>query len=93
MRSTSLLDASGTIGAIIAALAMQGHKRRAYGPLVLGIIGSTLLVVGKFQFDSKFALYSGVVLIIGASAWNAWRRKTVTVCDLPGKTTACPYGD
>ena len=59
----------------LAALAWQGHKRRAYGPLLLGTIGSVALVVGKFQFDSRVALYIGVALVIVASVWNAWPRK------------------
>lgn len=60
----------------LAALAWRGHKRRAYGPLVFGIVGSMVLVIGKFGFESETALYSGVVLVVGASVWNAWPRKT-----------------
>lgn len=60
----------------LAALAWQGHKRRAYGPLAFGIVGSMVLVIGKFGFESETALYSGVVLVVGASVWNAWPRKT-----------------
>ncbi|VAW76052.1 hypothetical protein MNBD_GAMMA13-1620 [hydrothermal vent metagenome] len=63
----------------LTALAWQGHKRRAYGPLLLGATGSVALVVGKFQFESRVALYTGVALVIVASVWNAWPRKVCSI--------------
>lgn len=59
----------------LSALAWQGHKRTSYGPLMLGLVGSAMLIIGKFHFESDIALYIGVVVLIGASGWNAWPRK------------------
>jgi len=70
----------------LATLALEAYKKRAYGPLLLGVIGSTVLVIGKFQFESEVALYIGVVLLIGASGWNAWPRKA---CRTNPQNNAC----
>jgi hypothetical protein len=59
----------------LVALAWQCHKRKAYGPLAVGIVGALVLVIGKFTFDSEPALIAGITLIIAASVWNAWPRK------------------
>lgn len=70
----------------LATLALEAYKKRTYGPLLLGVIGSTVLVIGKFQFESEVALYIGVVLLIGASGWNAWPRKA---CRTNPQNNAC----
>lgn len=72
----------------LAALAWQGHKRRAYGPLALGIVGSMVLMFGKFGLESETALYGGVVLVIGASVWNAWPRKA---CPTTVQNSDCEF--
>lgn len=76
----------GFLAVALAALAWQGHKRRAYGPLALGCVGSAILVVGKFGFESEIALYSGVAFVIGASVWNAWPSK---VCPTAAQHSDC----
>ena len=74
------------LGIALGALGYQGFKRRAYGPVLLGLAGAAILVVGRFMFDSEPALYAGIVLLIGASAWNAWPLK---VCELPSDAPDC----
>ena len=75
------------LGIALGALGYQGFKRRAYVPALLGLAGAAILVVGRFIFDSEPALYAGIVLLVGASVWNAWPRKT---CELPPDAPDCP---
>ena len=56
----------------VLSLAWDARKRHQYGPLTLGIMGSLVLVVGRFVFDWNAALYVGAALLVTASIWNAW---------------------
>ena len=56
------------------------RPRRGYAPLLLGVAASAVVLVGKFLFDSDLAVYVGVGLLVGASMWNAWPKKSVVSC-------------
>ncbi len=62
------------LGITLVALGFRAQRRRGYGPLFLGIFASTLLILGKFTYESDTALYFAVVLLMAASAWNALPR-------------------
>lgn len=55
-------------------LGYRARYRRGYGPLCMGVAAGALLLIGKFGFGSDPALYSGIVLLMGASVWNVWPR-------------------
>lgn len=59
----------------LITLAYRAPARRGYGPLLLGAAAGALILIGKFIYDSEAALYSGILLLIGASIWNAWPRR------------------
>ncbi len=66
-----------TIGFLILALAgltYKAHRRRGYWPLAVGVVGSGIILVGKFLLNIEMAIYFGVALLIGASIWNGWAR-------------------
>ena len=73
----------------VGALGYHAVSRRQYGPLSMGIAGSVILVAGKFALDRDLIMYGGIALLVAASVWNAWPRKTGVVCELPSKTTSC----
>ena len=56
------------------------RPRRSYWPLILGLGASAVVLIGSFAFDSESAVYAGIALLAGASAWNAW----------PARRAACP---
>ncbi len=58
----------------LASFAYHAQKRRGFGPLGLGLVASLAILLGKFTFASNAVLYSGVVLLVCASLWNAWPR-------------------
>lgn len=56
----------------IAGLAFRAHSRRGYRPLLLGLVGSAILLAGKFGYDSDHAMYAGIAALVAASIWNTW---------------------
>lgn len=56
----------------VGALAFRARRRRGYGPFLIGMVASAVVLIGKFAFDSDPAMYSGVALLVAASLWNTW---------------------
>ena len=66
---------------LAVTLAMLAWRpRRGYAPLVLGLFASTVMLIGRFFFDFDLAAYTGVLLLVGATIWNAWPGKAATSC-------------
>lgn len=63
------------LAAVLGALGFRARRRRGYGPLVLGLVAATLLLVGKFAVEVDVATFAGVALLIVASVWNSWPTK------------------
>ena len=59
----------------MGAFAYKADKRRGYGPLIVGVIGSASIVLGKFILEIDLVLYLGVVILISDSIWNVWPNK------------------
>lgn len=66
-----------TLLVAVAALGFRAARRRGYSPFALGLVSAVLMVVGKFAWDSAFLTYSGITLLIAASVWNSWPKRTV----------------
>jgi hypothetical protein len=69
----------------LLTLAHRARTRRGYGPLLLGLASSGVILTGKFAFDSDVATYGGVGLLVAAAAWNSWPRQP----DSPGTCAEC----
>src|SRR5260370_42299957 len=68
----------------VGALGFRASRRRGHGPFALGLLASALLLVGKFAIDAPLIAYSGIALLLAASGWNAWpRRSTTSVSGAP----------
>ncbi len=59
------------------------RPRRGYAPLALGLFASAIVLIGNFFFASDIATYAGVALLVAASTWNAWPRKSAISCKCP----------
>ena len=70
----------------LAGLGYRSETRRGYGPLLAGVLGAGILLVGKFSFDSDPSMYLGVATLITAAVWNAWPRRG---SDQQGATCDC----
>ncbi|HHH27760.1 MAG TPA: MerC domain-containing protein [Polyangiaceae bacterium] len=96
-----LIDARYLFALTVAFLALalsflgfRAPRRRGYGPLALGLIASTLLLIGKFCFESDPAMFSGVGILMIASLWNSWPRELATspecsVCEPTAPVRSC----
>lgn len=71
MSSTYLLPLTVAMLAVaVAALGFEAAKRGSWSPFALSLLGSAVIVAGKFLFASQAATYSGVALLLAASIWN-----------------------
>ncbi|HZC24664.1 MAG TPA: hypothetical protein VE866_15085 [Candidatus Binatia bacterium] len=60
----------------LGILAFRARHRHGYGPFLVGLVAAIVVIIGKFTWDSKPALYAAVAILVAASAWNAWPQKT-----------------
>jgi mercuric ion transport protein len=67
----------------VGALAFRARTRRGYAPFAAGLTAATVVLVGKFTFDSNAAMYGGIGLLVAASAWNAWPKRNDSVGSCP----------
>lgn len=54
----------------VLTLAFRARARRGYGPFALGLVATTLILLGKFSLESNVLAYVGVGLLICTSLWN-----------------------
>ena len=77
MKTTYLLPLTIVfLSVAIGALAVGARRRHGFGPLVLGLAASILLLTGKFALESKTAMYASAGLLFAASVWNSWPRRS-----------------
>lgn len=69
----------------VAALGFRARRRRGYGPFLVGLAASAIVLGGKFGFGIDSAMYAGIPLLVGASIWNTWPRRAAQTC--PACTT------
>ena len=62
-------------------LAWKVRQRWGYGPLLFGVVGAALILVGKFRMDEQPVYYAGIAVPLAASIWNLW--------PLPEKSKDC----
>lgn len=71
--TTYLVPITGAFLAVtLAVLGFRARQRRGYGPLLLGLVASASVLLGKFYFESAPATYGGIAALVVATFWNAW---------------------
>ncbi|MBI1355725.1 MAG: hypothetical protein GC160_15405 [Acidobacteria bacterium] len=55
-------------------LAYRVRERHGYGPLLVGVLGSGAVLLGKFLLGSDATLYAGLATLLAAHMWNIRRR-------------------
>jgi len=68
----------------VVALGFRARRRRGWGPFLVGLSASGIVLGGKFGFESDVAMYTGLGLLVAASIWNTWPGRGVPAC------RACP---
>jgi hypothetical protein len=69
----------------LGGLAFRAKTRSGYGPFFVGFLASGMIVIGKFVVGFDSAVYGGIALLVAASLWNGWPRKSRA----PGICTDC----
>ena len=64
----------------LGALAYNAKRRRGYGPFVFGIVGAAAVLVGKFNLESNGLTFTGIAILVMASAWNMRPLPVVKSC-------------
>ena len=64
----------------LGVLAFRAKQRGGYKPFLLGLVGSAAILIGKFDLESKQVTYTGIIVLVVASAWSIWSRKIVQPC-------------
>ncbi len=59
----------------LGALAFRARQRHGYGPFLLGIVAASVVLLGKFVWDSNPIMYGAVGLLVISSLWNTWPRR------------------
>jgi len=77
------------LAAAAASLAYRAKTRRGYGPFVLSLAASILVLAGKFALAWDPAVYAGIAALVGASIWNAWPRARSGAAPCP----SCPAAE
>ncbi|HHQ47613.1 MAG TPA: MerC domain-containing protein [Acidobacteria bacterium] len=77
LRKTWLLPLTiVALGVAVGALAWRSRARRGLGPALLGLSASAAIVIGKFVLPSTVLSSTGIVVLVAASIWNAWPRRS-----------------
>lgn len=63
----------------LGALLFRARERRGYGPFLLGILAAGGVLLGKFAWDSNPVMYGAVGLLVIASLWNMWPRRSLQI--------------
>ncbi len=63
----------------VGALALGAKRHGKHGPLLVGFVGSAVVLLGKFVLGSSPATFGGIGMLIAASVWNAWPRHAAAV--------------
>jgi hypothetical protein len=60
----------------IAIVALSYGARCDYGPLILGVAASGVILIGKFILDASLVTVAGAGLLVGAYLWSFWLRRS-----------------
>lgn len=63
----------------VGTLAFRARTRGGYGPFAVGLAAASVVLLGKFAFDSTAAMYGGIAGLVAASIWNAWPPRAKSV--------------
>ncbi len=68
---------------VLLSLGLRARRHRVFGPLILGSTAALIILTGKFIFVLKAATYVGLILLVAASIWNLWSRRTAGGASCP----------
>lgn len=85
-----LIAVALVIGLVAVAWARRSHKRN--GPLLLSVAGSAGVACGRLVWDVPLLVYGSGALLLGASVWNLWLKRSRPQPLVPLRLTRKPEG-
>ncbi len=86
--SAYLLPLTGALLAVaVVGLGLQ-IKSKGYGPFIIGLVSVATILPGKFLIGSNVMTYTGVALLVIASAWSL--AQTTVICKLSSVAQELP---
>lgn len=76
------------LGIVLFGLAFKASSRRGYFPLLLGIISSVTILIGKFIYDTDYIFYLGIGGLLTSSIWNLIPKTNLKKSSCPSCATA-----
>ena len=77
----------------VGTLVFRAQNRRGYGPFVVGVAAAAIVMVAKFHFEANFGMYAGIGLLVAASLWNSWPKRSASrACSACANTDAARTG-
>lgn len=71
---------AAAFAAAVGSIGLGVRRGHGAGPLALGIAGSLVALVARFALAADLLFYAGLTAVIGASFWNAFRRRGEKTC-------------
>ena len=63
----------------LGSLALLARRRRRILPLILGLLASAAVLLGKFELDSDVVMCAGIAVLVGTPLLP-WRKRTTAPC-------------
>lgn len=64
------------LAAAACSLGIGAKEYKGHCPLGFGVIAAAAIMFGKFYLESDAWLYAGIALLIAASGWNSFYRRS-----------------
>jgi|GEM_PF-6956993 len=65
-------------------LAWKARQRWGYKPFAFGFIGGAIILSGQFWLQNQLLYYAGIAVLLAASIWNIWPKKSCNQCNVDG---------
>lgn len=78
----------------VASLSWRARQRRGFGPAILGLASSAIVIAGRVGSGSVLFASAGALLLLGASLWNVWPMRSASrnSCCSPEEGSSCDGG-
>jgi hypothetical protein len=71
---------AGLLALGFAGVAWSTRRHRQPGPLALVVVGSGVVLAGRFGAPSTLVLLAGAAVTLAGSAWNVWLERRPISC-------------
>lgn len=81
---------AGLLALGFVSVAWSTRRYRHFGPLVLVVVGSGVLLTARSGLPSTKVLLAGAAITLAGSVWNLWLERRPASCCVDSTTNASP---